>query len=127
MDNMRMTLAALALLCAACGSAPAPKVAGVPDDYPADVPIYPGAKVTMAQSGTRQNLRELMLASGDNAAKIVDFYRKGLEANGWNIQHAMTSDQVSAPTAVKENRQMILQVVYRDSKSTINQVVSDKR
>ena|SRR5438876_597549 len=126
MHNMRMTLAALALFCAACGSAPTPTVEGVPDDYPKDVPIYPGAKVTMAQSGPRQHLRDLMLVSNDSAGKIVDYYRKGLESNGWKIQNTMTSDQVSALTAVKDNRQAILQVLYREGKSTINQVVSDK-
>ena len=38
----------------------------------------------------------------------------------------MISDQVSAFTAVKDKRQAIVQILYRENKSTINQVVSDK-
>jgi len=124
---IKYTAVVVALMFCACGSSQTPgATAGVPEGYPKDLPIYPGATVTRMQTGSTQHLIELMLASPDSAAKIVEFYKQRLASNGWKITNTMTSEQVSALTAVKDKRQAILQVLYRNGKSTINQVVSDK-
>src|SRR5216110_1732478 len=61
----------------------------VPADYPKDVPVYDGAKVILSQSASEKNAHNLVLESNDPADKIADFYKKGLESNGWNIEGAM--------------------------------------
>jgi len=98
----------------------------IPDDYPKDLPVYPGAKVMVTQSLSEKNARTLMLESTDPADKIAEFYKKGLESNGWKIENTMTSGEMNIFTAAKENRQAVLQIMNGGDKRTINQVISDK-
>lgn len=98
----------------------------VPADYPKDVPVYDGAKVIMAQSANEKNTHNLVLESNDAAGRISDFYKKGLESNGWKIEGTMTMGEMNMVTAVKDNRQAVVQVVNNSEKRTINQVLSDK-
>ena len=76
----------------------------VPGDYPKDVPVYDGAKVIMAQSISEKNTHNLVLESNDPADKIADFYKKGLESNGWKIEGTMNMGEMNMFTAVKDNR-----------------------
>jgi hypothetical protein len=50
----------------------------IPDDFPRDVPIYPGAKVTMSMSNTSQHV--LYLQTADSPEKAVEFYKAKLSA-----------------------------------------------
>jgi hypothetical protein len=99
----------------------------VPADYPKDVPVYPGAKVVTTQSASQKHMINLIMETQDEVAAIADFYKKGLESNGWKIDNTMTSDQMSAFNAIKDNRQAVLQILNNDGKRTINQVVADKQ
>jgi hypothetical protein len=98
----------------------------VPGDYPKDVPIYSPSKVVMAQSVSDQNAHNLMLESQDAVDKIVDFYKKGLDDNGWKTESTMTTAQLTILTANKEKRQVVLQITDSGGKRSIMQVVSDK-
>src|SRR5438105_116265 len=110
---MRKLIAALAVLCAACGrstvysgkdgsvtveqkgsegsivkftdkngqSVTVNSAGGqVPADYPADVPVYPGAKVVTTQSASQKHMVNLIMETQDEVAAITDFYKKGLES-----------------------------------------------
>jgi hypothetical protein len=99
----------------------------VPDDYPKDIPIYSPAKVIMSQSVSDQNSRNLVMESTDPADKIVDFYKKGLDSNGWKTESNMTTAQMTMFTATKDQRQVLLQIGDNGGKRSIMQVVSDKR
>lgn len=59
----------------------------LPDDFPADVPIYPGARVqgTMLAEGNRM----VTLATSDAAAKVAAFYEERLGASGWEAAARM--------------------------------------
>jgi len=98
----------------------------IPDDYPKDIPVYPGAKVTLTQSLSEKNTRTLMLETADAADKITEFYKKGLESNGWKVENTMMSGDMNMLTAAKENRQAVLQIMNGGDKRTVNQVISDK-
>jgi hypothetical protein len=98
----------------------------LPDNYPKDFPVYPDAKVMVAQSVSEKNAINLVLESGDAADKIADFYKKSLESNGWKIENTMASGELNMYTAVKEKRQAIVQIVNGGDKRSINQVLSDK-
>jgi hypothetical protein len=99
----------------------------VPDDYPKDVPVYSPAKVVMSQSFSEKKARNLMLESADAADKIVDFYKKGLDGNGWKTESTMTTAQLTILTATKEQRQVMLQITDSGGKRGVMQVVSDKQ
>jgi len=99
----------------------------VPDDYPKDVPIYSPAKVVMSQSISEKNARTLMLESTDAADKLVDFYKKGLDGNGWKTESTMTTAQLTILTTTKDRKQVLLQISDNGAKRSVMQVVSDKR
>ena len=98
----------------------------VPDDYPKDVPIYSPSRVVMSQSVSDKNARNLMLESTDASDKIVDFYKKGLDGNGWKTESTMTTAQLTILTASKDERQVVLQITDGGAKRSGMQVVSDK-
>lgn len=98
----------------------------IPDDYPKDLPIYPGAKTTAVQSTSEKHMVNLMLESGDAMDKIAGFYKSGLESNGWKIENSISTAQMTAFTAAKDNRQAILQILDASDKRNINQTTSDK-
>lgn len=98
----------------------------VPDDYPKDVPIYSPAKVVMSQSASDKNARNLMLEASDGADKIGDFYKKGLESNGWKTETTMNTGQLTMYTATKDQRSLTLQITDSGNKRNVMQVVADK-
>ena len=57
--------------------------AALPADFPKDVPVYPGAKVTMAASNTEDKTTTLTLESKDAVEKIADYVSKETAAQGW--------------------------------------------
>ena len=99
----------------------------VPGDYPKDVPVYDGAKVIMSQSTNEKNMQNLVLESNDPAGKIAEFYKKGLESNGWKIEGTMNMGEMNMFTATKDKRQAVVQVVNAADKRTITQILSDKQ
>lgn len=98
----------------------------VPDDYPKDVPVYTDAKVTMSQSATEKHTRIMLLESSRPPEKIADFYKQGLEGNGWKVDTNVSVPQVIVLTAIKEKRQAVVQIMSAGDKRTINQILSDK-
>lgn len=99
----------------------------MPDDYPKDVPVYEGTKVVMSQSASEKNTHSLVLESGDAADKIAEFYKKGLDSNGWKTEGTMNMGEMNMFTATKDKRQLVVQVMNSADKRTINQVISDKQ
>jgi hypothetical protein len=99
----------------------------VPGDYPKDVPVYDGAKVIMSQSVSEKNARNLVLESNDAAEKIAEFYKKGLESNGWKVEGTVNMGEMNMFTATKDKRQAVVQIVNAGEKRTITQVLSDKQ
>ncbi|MCR9115638.1 MAG: hypothetical protein NXI22_01655 [bacterium] len=55
----------------------------LPDDFPADVPVYPNAKVVNSLD-LAGNLM-VTFVSEDSAGDIVAFYETGLVENGWEL------------------------------------------
>jgi len=98
----------------------------VPDDYPKDVPLYEGTKVVMANSTTEKHTQHLVLESSDPADKIVEYYKKGLDSNGWKVEGTMSMGEMNMFTASKENRQLVVQISNSSGKRSISQILSDK-
>ncbi|MDQ2900314.1 MAG: hypothetical protein M3Y07_11005 [Acidobacteriota bacterium] len=99
----------------------------MPPDYPKDVPVYKDAKVVISQTMSEKNGRHIMLETADPAAKIVDYYKKELDANGWKTEASMDLGAMSMITADKDKRRLVIQVVGdNDNKRSINQTLADK-
>ena len=97
----------------------------VPDDYPKDVPLYE-AKVVMANSSSEKHAQHLMIESSDPADKISEFYKKGLDSNGWKTEGTMNMGEMNMFTASKNNRQLVIQISNGGDKRTISQILTDK-
>jgi hypothetical protein len=99
----------------------------VPEDYPKDVPVYEGTKVVMSQSATEKNTHNLVLESSDAPDKITEYYKKGLESNGWKTEGTMNMGEMNMISASKAKRQVVVQVANAGEKRTITQITSDKQ
>jgi hypothetical protein len=99
----------------------------VPDDYPADVPVYKDARITLSQTVSDKNGRNLVMETGDAADKIIGFYKAGLESNGWKIEGTVAMGDMSMLTATKAARQFVVQITNSNDKRSIMQTVADKQ
>ena len=68
------------------GTLTAGGTAKVPADWPADVPVYPGARLTAVGAGA--NVRTLVLTTVDSPAKVSAFYKTNLP--GWTTTVDLT-------------------------------------
>jgi hypothetical protein len=91
------------------------------------VPIYSPAKIVMSQSISQENARNLVLESADAIDKIVDFYKKGLDSNGWKTESTMTTAQLTMLTSTKDQRQLTLQISDSSDKRHVMQILTDKK
>ena len=72
------------------------KSAKVPDGFPKDVPIYPGAEVVLATSMAQMGMASVQLSTGDGVAKVAAYYKRELAANGWSEVTAMSQGGAEA-------------------------------
>lgn len=77
----------------------------IPDDFPKDFPLYPGAKPVGTASGTEGGGKGfwLLLETNDNVASAVTYYGENLKAKGWTIDETMTFGDSSTYTVMKGN------------------------
>ena len=61
----------------------------LPDTFPQDFPIYPGAKIV---SSVSSNDLLVTFTASDGLDKAVPFYKNGLDASGWTIISSFDSD-----------------------------------
>lgn len=56
----------------------------LPENFPSDVPIYPGARVAISNTTTEG--ATIGLETKDDRPKIVRYYEKNLAAHGWKLK-----------------------------------------
>jgi len=78
----------------------------IPDNFPADVPVYPGAKV-MAAAASGQDTFSITLTTNDPVAKVVEFYNSKIPADGERMAIAnmltYTTDKHRVTVMTNEN------------------------
>jgi outer membrane lipoprotein-sorting protein len=60
------------------------KGAKVPDGFPKDIPIYPGAEIQMSSSDPGTKTFAVQALSADAIDKVAEYYKKEMKAQGWN-------------------------------------------
>jgi hypothetical protein len=78
----------------------------IPDTFPKDFPIYPGAKVTAVLSGTQQGKSNgfwVTLTTTDSLDKVSSYYTTTLKANGWSETATFTAGGTTTQTVSKGN------------------------
>lgn len=63
--------------------------AKIPDDFPKDIPVYPGLKLQMVQTIESGKSYMVQGNSGDAVEKAAAFYKKEAAAQGWTEQSSM--------------------------------------
>ncbi len=76
----------------------------VPDTFPKDFPLYPGAKVTSALSGAQSGKNNgfwLTMTATDSVDKVSAFYKSGFAQNGWTVENIFTSGNSTTESITK--------------------------
>jgi hypothetical protein len=57
---------------------------GATSTLPSDIPVYPGAK--LSSTGVEDGAKTYLYTTTDTIAKVLNFYKQQMPANGWNEQ-----------------------------------------
>jgi len=90
----------------------------LPDGFPKDVPLYPGATPTVTNSNAE--VTTVMLTTADAAAKVSAFYKEKLAAAGWTTKNTLDMPTGSMIVCSKGDRTLSVTLVSDDNQTMIN-------
>lgn len=64
------------------------RTAGIPEEFPDEVPIYPGSIMSQGKGGVSDGvpMAAVQLQTGDAPKKVYDFYLNKFRSDGWTIE-----------------------------------------
>ncbi len=93
------------------------KGVALPDKFPSDVPIMPGAIVKMAASSAGGLTVNYSVSASQ--ADALKFYQDNLKAKGWEIEATMTMGDAAMLSAKKDKRECVVNVAKDGSGSVV--------
>jgi len=97
----------------------------LPHDFPSDVPLYPGATLTLAV--TIDDLLQVTLHTADDLPEVVKFYREQLEAADWKIEAQLDVKKGDMLSADKEDRTCSVLLTRKSDNVTVISITLSKR
>jgi len=97
----------------------------LPDGFPKDVPVYPGA--TVIASATAKNMMNVSLQTTDQPQQVKTFYQEKLKQNGWETQSTMNVPQGTMLHATKDQRTQMVTITRDEDKTVIALVVTEEK
>ncbi len=97
----------------------------VPDLFPKDFPLYPGAKVASAMSGAEAGQNNgfwMTMTTADSPDKVVTYYKEQFASGGWTISTTYTAGGTTSETVEKGQWNGSL-AISEDSSSKETQIV----
>ena len=90
--------------------------AAIPENFPDNVPIYPGSQPARgyAKQAEEMGMYALQLATMDSPSKVHEFYRTGLEASGWDLAPDRDHGEDSAIAATVGDCKILLMITPSD-------------
>jgi len=85
----------------------------VPETFPKDFPLYPGAKVTSSLSGAESGEGSgfwLTLSTPDSVDKVAAYYKKELATGGWGVESTFSANDTTTQGVKKGTWQGSLSV-----------------
>lgn len=76
----------------------------IPDDFPGDIPIYPGLEVYASAREKEKEMFSVQGKTGDSVDTVSQFYRARLESGGWGEEAVMKNPQMTVLNYTKEER-----------------------
>jgi hypothetical protein len=99
------------------------KSAAIPENFPKDVPQYPGAELQTVMTNTEEGVSSIEATTADALDKVMDWFKDQVAKNGWQPDQTMTMDGDSPMrmmTCKKENRQLMLNITSSGGVTHIN-------
>ncbi len=97
-------------------------VAGLPGDFPADVPLMKDAEVAMVQQ-LPGDARNVLLRTEDDRKTVYEFYQKDLPEKGWVLeQHYQAKEQ--SFLGFRKGKTIVNMVITQDPKTPGKQLVA---
>jgi hypothetical protein len=97
------------------------KGVALPANFPADVPIMPGATVKMAMS--TGDALSVTLGVAASQADALKYYEDNLKAKGWEIAATMNMGDTAMISAKKGKRECVMNV-GKDGSGSVVQLVA---
>lgn len=98
----------------------------IPDSFPKDFPIYPGAKVVSAMSGAQQGKSGgfwVTVSTGDTMDKVTTYYKGAFASNGWTEGANFSAGGVTTESVTKGNWSGSLSVTPNSDKKETDIVI----
>lgn len=102
--------------------------ATLPENYPSDIPVYPGAEVvySVVKDGDGSNVT---FRTSDSLAEVVDFYEAQLASQGWSKTQNQASYFTSGIGFAEKNPRSLALIISeenKDGKTSTVIVVTEK-
>ena len=96
----------------------------MPANFPTDVPVYPGARLTAGASFTSTGVVSwgMEWETLDGIQKVHDFYATKLSAGGWTITFTASSGTAFAATFTSTSNSAIKGVLGADGSSGVTKI-----
>lgn len=95
----------------------------IPEEFPKDVPIFPGATPMASMSAADEGII-VTFKSEEEQQDILDFYQTKLEDDGWEILKNPRFDRQLAFDAIKDNRKVSVVVAGTKGDSRVSVIVT---
>ena len=101
----------------------------LPDNWPSDAPVYPGASVQFSSSSNSKDGQPsamVMFQTKEAGPNVYEFYKKELVAQGWTVEQDIQSGDGAMVTATKDTRALSVTVATGDGQTDITVVLASK-
>jgi hypothetical protein len=95
---------------------PAALAAELPQDFPSDVPVYEGTKLSAVQAIPKDGHNVIFTLEGADPAKVFDFYKDDLTQSGWKNEQA-TQNKDTSFLSFKKDGMITNVIIGRDPQS----------
>ena len=96
----------------------------IPDNFPKDVPVYPGLQVMLAHQVAAQENFSIQGLAQDPVARVTEFYRTQAEAQGWKQEMVTSLPGMENLTLKKESRILSVSIVDADDSTSVTLTVA---
>ena len=101
------------------------KGTSLPDDFPKDVPVYPGATINIS-SKTREGIM-VMLKTNESAEKIKQYYEKANKEQGWEENENTVAMGKITILGYKKDSRTLTVTISTDKETIIQLMVAEEK
>lgn len=99
------------------------KGAKVPDDFPKDIPVYPGSEIQMSSADPANHSFVVQATTADPIDKVGGFYQKEMKAQGWTEAQVVSQTGEVAMQMLsyeKADASAVIMVTVMDGKTSLS-------